>query len=418
MSTAIVDLKPYLPQISIQERDRRWRAVRERMAEKGIDCLIVWGNTFSQGLAMANVRYLTQVGTWHGGIALFPASGEVTLFSGPPHMSAPYNGYLAAQDWIQDIRPYSMKAIVAEIEARGLERGRLGMVTCGNVVAGNNLTYHDYLALTTDLPQAIFTNESEIIDDLRRIKSPEEIAMLEKSGAIARKVVDTMIQTAAPGVGENELYAAMIHTQLVEGAEPSIFILMNSGSINGNGSMRQRLIHGNDQPMCPHRRKLERGDLVICEFHVSYGGYLSAVEFTVAVGEPPKEIRELHAVAVECLQAGIEHFRPGVTVHELAAAMRKPVLSRGLDYLELGFHNHGLSSADFPTIVYKPGQGRMGGDGMPDFAFQADMVFGTNIDIHNPRWKTDVGVMFGDMVHVTPTGGRCLVGIPLELPVK
>ena len=98
--------------------------------------------------------------------------------------------------------------------------------------------------------------------------------------------------------------------------------------------------------------------------------------------------------------------------------MRHPVLSRGLDYLELGFHNHGLSSADFPTIVYKPGMGIMGGDNMPDFVLQENMVFGTNIDIHNPGWKTDVGVMLGDTIQVTSAGGRRLVGIPLELPLK
>lgn len=418
MSTSLMDLKSYTPQLSIQERDRRWQAVRKGMEAKGVDCLIIWGNTISQGLGMANVRYLTQIGSWHGGMVLFPFHGEVTLFSAPPHMSIPYNGYLASQDWVQDIRPYSMNALVAEIKARGLTRRRLGVVTYGNVVAGNNLTYYDYLALTTALPEATFTDVSEMIDDLRRLKSPEEIAMLEKSGNIARKVVDAMIKTAAPGVGENELYASMIHTQLLEGAEPNIFILMSSGPVEENGGIRRRLLHGNDQPLCPIRRPLKRGDLIICEFHVSYGGYLSAVEFSVFVGTPPPELKELHKVAVECLRAAVEHFRPGVTLHQLASAMRHPVLSRGLDYLELGFHNHGLSSADFPTIVYKPGMGIMGGDNMPDFVLQENMVFGTNIDIHNPGWKTDVGVMLGDTIQVTSAGGRRLVGIPLELPLK
>lgn len=418
MSLAMMDLRPYVPQLSIEERNRRWRLARESMARKEIDCLIVWGNTISQGLGMTNVRYLTQVGSWHGGITLFPYDGEVALFSAPPHMSAPYNGYLASQDWIQDIRPYSIDAIVTEIKVRGLERGRVGLVTYGNVVAGNNLTYHDYLTLTRGLPEATFSDESEMLEELRRIKSPEEIAMLEKSGAIARKVVDVMIKTAAPGVRENELYAAMISTQLLEGAEPNIFILMSSGPMEGNGTMRRRLIHGNDQPLCPSRRRLEEGDLVICEFHVSYGGYLSAVEFTVSVGDPPKELRELHSVAVECLEACVEHCRAGMTIHQLAAEMRRPVLNRGFDYLELGFHNHGLSSADFPTIVYKPGLGRMAGNGMPDFPLQQNTVLGMNIDIHNPHWKTDVGVMLGDTVQVTPSGGRRLVGIPLDLPFK
>jgi Xaa-Pro aminopeptidase len=227
-----------------------------------------------------------------------------------------------------------------------------------------------------------------------------------------------MIQTAGPGVGENEVYAAMMRTQIVEGGEPNLFNLMSSGPIDEGGGMRRRLLHGNDQPLCPINRKLERGDLIICEFHVSYGGYLTGVEFSVFVGQPPAELLELHKVAVECLHAAVEHCRPGVTVHELAAAMRHPVVSRGMDYLELGFHNHGLSSADFPTIVYKPGLGLMGGDHMPAFVLGENMVLGTNIDIHNPKWKTDVGIMLGDTLQVTAAGGRRLVDIPLDLPVR
>jgi hypothetical protein len=69
-------------------------------------------------------------------------------------------------------------------------------------------------------------------------------------------------------------------------------------------------------------------------------------------------------------------------------------------------------------IVYKPGMGLMGGDNIPAFVLEENMVLGTNIDIHNPRWRTDVGVMLGDTVQVTAKGGRRLVGIPLELPVK
>lgn len=413
-----MDLRPYTPQLSIQERDRRWLAVRREMEAKGIDCLIVWGNTLSQGLGMTNVKYLTQVGTWHGGIALFPLQGEVTLFTSPSHMNVPYSAYQACQDWVQDIRSYSMGDLVQEIKSRGLAHGKLGLVTYGNVVAGNNLTYHDYVALTTTLPEAAFTDSSAIVEDLRRYKSLEEIAMLEKSGRIARKVIDSMIRTAAPGVGENEVYAAMIQTQLVEGGEPNIFNLMASGPVEENGGMGRRLLHGNDQPLCPINRKLQRGDLIICEFHVSYGGYLTGTEFSVFVGKPPAELVELHKVAVECLHAAVEHCRPGVSIHQLAAAIRRPALSRELDYLELGFHNHGLSSADFPTIVRKPGMGVMGGDGVPDFALRENMVLGTNIDIHNPRWKTDVGVMLGDTIHVTADGGRRLVDIPLDLPIR
>ncbi len=44
------------------------------------------------------------------------------------------------------------------------------------------------------------------------------------------------------------------------------------------------------------------------------------------------------------------------------------------------------------------------------------MVFGTNIDIHDPRWRSDAGIMFGDTILVTEGAPRRLVGVPTELP--
>jgi hypothetical protein len=43
------------------------------------------------------------------------------------------------------------------------------------------------------------------------------------------------------------------------------------------------------------------------------------------------------------------------------------------------------------------------------------MVFGTNIDIHDPAWRTDVGLMFGDTVVVTANGPRSLINTPRDL---
>ena len=43
------------------------------------------------------------------------------------------------------------------------------------------------------------------------------------------------------------------------------------------------------------------------------------------------------------------------------------------------------------------------------------MVFGLNIDLHDPAWRRDVGVMLGDMVAVTPGGVEYMCQIPLDV---
>lgn len=47
------------PDLSDDERDRRWREVRWRMDMAGLDCLLVWGNESKWQSALANNRYLT-----------------------------------------------------------------------------------------------------------------------------------------------------------------------------------------------------------------------------------------------------------------------------------------------------------------------------------------------------------------------
>src|SRR3989304_10431684 len=51
-----------MPQLSLQERERRWNSVRQKMAQRGLDCLIVHGDSGKYDSMMANIRYLTHIG--------------------------------------------------------------------------------------------------------------------------------------------------------------------------------------------------------------------------------------------------------------------------------------------------------------------------------------------------------------------
>ena len=76
------ELYPY-PRFSLAERDRRWRAVRAKMAEQNIDVIVTPQNTGHSMDFQANTRYLTHCGG--GGdadiAAVFPLNGEVTAIA-------------------------------------------------------------------------------------------------------------------------------------------------------------------------------------------------------------------------------------------------------------------------------------------------------------------------------------------------
>jgi Xaa-Pro aminopeptidase len=410
----------WVPQLSLAERDRRWDRVRRKMRLAGIEAFVFLGNDIYFGMGMANLRYMLQVDAQLGADAIFPLSGAPVVWQGIPHTNRPTSMYLSLNGWMTDFRTRGGMAVVAaELQERGLDRSRLGLIGFSSTLQPSTLLHGQVQALKKALPHAELIDADWLIEEVRLIKSEEEIDLLRKAGAIARKVIDAMIESARPGVPEAVVYAEMIRTQLANGAEPNIFNLFASGPVEHGSSELWHLLHGCEQPLAPTMRPLSRGDILIAEFHTKYGGYRCHTEFTVYLGmHAPKELLRIWDVSVECLEASKEALVAGRTVKEAVELIRAPARRAGLDWVELGFHGMGSASPEFPTVVYEPGYGndKLNGHGLDDMLLEAGMTFGNNIDLHDSRWKPDVGCMLSDFMVVRPGKAECLVGTPLALP--
>ena len=94
------ELYPY-PRFSLAERDRRWKAVRSKMAEQNIDVIVTPQNTGHSMDFQANTRYLTHCGG--GGdadiAAVFPLNGAVTAIATTANPR-----WTATQEWTTDVR--------------------------------------------------------------------------------------------------------------------------------------------------------------------------------------------------------------------------------------------------------------------------------------------------------------------------
>jgi len=406
-------LTAHLPQLSLAERDRRWTGLREAMGLRGLDCLLVWGTDRFYGMGTANLRYLTHIAAKQG-ICCFPRMGDPVVFIENIHMYHPYGPYLLSQDWVAEVRPFTgIDAVAGVVRDLGKARCRLGIVGYGSALQQHIIAYQEYEALREALPDAELVDVTDVLDELRLIKSPEEIALLEQSGRLAAAMVEALLETARAGVRECEVYAEMVRAHIAAGGEPYIFCFFSADPVD---FCERYLLHARPQPIAPTMRPLQGGDLVLAEFHASYGGYLTGVEFSAFVGPPPSELARVHDVAVECLRCGVERLRPGVTLQEVWEALRQPVQAAGMDYIECGFHGHGVGSPEFPAVVYKPEEPVLSGRGLEKFALRAGMVLALNIDIHDPHWRKDVGIMLGDTVVVSESGARRLAGIPLHFP--
>ena len=108
------------PRFSLAERDRRWKAVRAKMAEQNIDVIVTPQNTGHSMDFQANTRYLTHCGG--GGdadiAAVFPLNGDVTAIATTANPR-----WTTTQEWTTDVRE-ARREYGAKIVERLKEIGR------------------------------------------------------------------------------------------------------------------------------------------------------------------------------------------------------------------------------------------------------------------------------------------------------
>jgi Xaa-Pro aminopeptidase len=412
--------------LSMAERDRRWSKIRLSMALRNLDCLLIFGtegNTYRAGLA--NLTYVTNF--QEGWCCIFPINEEPTAFIGNQNKYIPWNYYEEVNPWIKDVRPMESKmkgcglgGIIEKLKELGLEKGNIGFVD--HEKGGFSTPYKHYHAVVDVFPHAFFSDQNGLMMEHRLIKSDEEIKMLEKAGQLANLSIQALL-AAKPGMKEAEIYSNMLKAQIDNGGDPHCFILIESNAI----AKTSHLLHGKKPPYGPKQRKLQKNDVILTEFHSSYKGYLAAVELTAIMGKPDPEHSHVYDVAVESFMNGLAMMKPGVPFNEVIMAFRKPVQKAGMDYLELGLHGHGLSSGEFPTALYPADRTKYlqitsSKDNkafapVSSFPLQENMVFGTNIDIHNPKWMHNVGVKLGDTVVIKKTGPQLLCQTPVKLSI-
>ena len=395
------------PDVTATERDRRWREVRWRMDLAGLDCLLVWGNESKWESALANNRYLT--GRVAPGCVLFPLDGDPVIWSGFPHDVTKW-GALAG-GWVEDVRSgqSTTNNIVETLRDRGFANAAIGIVGFGETrprVIPEAVPFQQFSHIASALDSARFVEAGWLIEQTRIIKGPEEVACIRKSAELAKAMADALIASARPGVRETEVYADMLHANLHGGGEEDM-IWISSGAVPPP--------HGK-RPPASHR-VLEAGDIVVCEYHACYKGYLTGAEVSVCLGEPKPEYQRIHEVCVETQKSGIAAMKPGNLIEDAVHAFRKPIIDAGFGSVECGFHGHGLASPEFPSCMYGGTAGSWQKHAyarMPTIEFQPNMVFATASDIYDPDWNKDTGLMMGRTVLITADGPEEITGIPLE----
>ncbi len=387
--------------LSLAERDRRWTAIRAEMGNRGLDCLIVRGISSKWDSGTANVRYISQIGgNGEELMAVFPASGEPVVFIWAPSQ---LDWWGQAQDWVADVRqgsPSWAETTVACVKEMKCQRGRVGVVGIeGENEAGRCLSYDIYTAILAGLPDAHFEPASDIIENIRLIKSDEEVEYLVRATELCDVAVQAMLESARPGVKAHEVYGDIIGAVLRAGGESPMFLMYEA-----DPQPRHALRFPSDKTLAP-------GYMILQEISPKYAGYWSQIMVPVSLGAPDPVYRQLSEVACQAYEEAIRTIRAGVTTRQLSEAINAPVKEAGFTWYRPQWQGLGLEQTEGPPDRFFRGAMVEGAD----IVLEANMVLGLQpMAGTSDRMK---GIQVGDAVVVTEEGVRKLGKTSMQLYV-
>ena len=391
-----------IPQLSIQERDRRYRIVRAEMAQRGIDCLLLPANTGRWEQLQGDSRYLTTIGGFATEVfTVFPREGEVTAY-----IFNRAGWWKQAQKWVTDVRDGRNRwgeNAIERIKELGLQKGTIAISGLAGLFRAPEgiIPYSSVKAIQDAFPQAKIVNATEMMQEIRAIKSAEEVSMLERSAAIVEKTIEAMVEHANPGVSEKELYGAMVHAMLANGGELPTLFFLSAGRGLSNSSF------------VPTDYRIQKGDRIIDEIEAKYGGYAAQAVCPVVIGTPDDEYQRMINISRACFDAILHAMKPGITFGALFDVYTRTVEEQGKGkYLwnHPVMHARGLGD-DGPALL-----GDKDLERFSKIQLQTGMTFILKPQVRPVEGKGRASL--GDTVTVTENGARRLGKRELRLIVK
>ncbi|MDT2570457.1 M24 family metallopeptidase [Enterococcus raffinosus] len=204
-------------------------------------------------------------------------------------------------------------------------------------IESDGLSIKEYSCLSETFNVTIWSSQ---IQQLRAIKSAEEIQLIKNACTMTDEIFAELLPSIRVGMSENELGALIHYLSLKKGASAMAF-----DPIVASGP-RSALPHGR-----PTRRLLEQGDFVTIDFGIVLEEYQSDMTRTVTIGKAPQELYKIYQVVKEAQQTAIDFIREGVTGQEVDGVARKIINESGYGkYFSHGL-GHGIGmGGDIPIL--------------------------------------------------------------------
>ncbi len=329
---------------------------------------------------LPNVRYLSGFTGSNGALLLTP--DRSLLFTDPRYQTQ------AAEE--SDCEFKIAKGPLLKELSTWIKRLRLSSVSFER----NRIGYEEHQQLKEHTGGVRLKPVADVIEMLRVVKSPTEIATIKASVELNSMALEQAIRQFKPSMTEVDLAAEVEYRMRRLGADgPAFETIVASGP-------RTALPHARPTD-CPIRSD----ELLLIDMGANVAGYASDMTRTYAAGKLDSKRKRMYRAVLEAQLAALDTVKPGVTCAAVDRAARDVLRRWGMEKLFIHSTGHGLGL----EIHERPRLGRK-----ERTKLEAGMVVTIEPGVYDERLG---GVRIEDTVLVTAKGGQALTPTGKELVV-
>jgi len=193
--------------------------------------------------------------------------------------------------------------------------------------------------------RAELVSATPVTTGCRMIKSPAEIALMQRANDITLKAIEAALKTMTEGMTQGELEARL------EAATDALGGTYQGAIVSFGASTA--FPHGSRMP-----QSLRDGDVVLIDAGCTVEGYSSDITRTTVFGRPTPRQRDVWEIEKRAQTAALAAAQPGATCESVDAAARKVITDAGFgpDYRLPGLphrtgHGIGLDGHEWTNFV-------------------------------------------------------------------
>lgn len=361
--------------ITVKEREERIAKAQRLLAEQKMQALVLDAGT--------SLLYFTGISWWPSErtmVAVIPAKGEV-FYICPGFEESRLRELITigkqVYAWQEDESPYAL--IASAFKKAGIESGTIGME--------ERLRFFILDGIRKEAPHLNYVSGDPVTVPCRMIKSPNEIALMQKASDITVAAIKVGISSLKEGMSQGEVSSIIAGAQTkLGGVSDFALVLFGESSAMPHGSIKPRT--------------LSKGDIVLLDCGCTVENYNSDITRTIVFGaEPTKRQLEVWNLEQKAQAAGFAAAKNGMACELVDAAARKVITDAGFG-----------PGYQLPGLPHRTGHG-IGMDGHEwgnmvkgnQQLLQPGMCFSIEPNISIPG---EFGVRLEDCVYMTDEGPK------------